>query len=49
MRYKNVFIVTLEKFPYGIHYYIDDNLKVVVITGVYSHDRDLQKFRDVKD
>ena len=35
MRYKNVRIAHTEKFPYAIHFFIEDNL-IVIIAIIYS-------------
>jgi plasmid stabilization system protein ParE len=39
VRYKNVRIAHPKIFPYNIHFYIDEEMKVVVFTGVVFNKR----------
>ena len=39
IRYKNFRIVHTRIFPYGVHFYIDEALKTVVITAVIHNFR----------
>ena len=36
VRYNNIRCATLKKFPYLVHYYVDDSKKLVTIGAVYS-------------
>jgi mRNA-degrading endonuclease RelE of RelBE toxin-antitoxin system len=39
VRYKNVRIAHTKKFPYNIHFYIDEEKKQIVITGIVHNRR----------
>jgi hypothetical protein len=41
IRYKNIRIAHPDVFPYSIHYYIDEDMKRIVIIGVVHSRRDL--------
>jgi hypothetical protein len=38
-RYKNIRIAHPKKFPYNIHFYIDEDLKTVVFTAIVHNKR----------
>jgi hypothetical protein len=39
IRYKNVRIAHPKTFPYNIHFYIDESIKTIVITGIVYNKR----------
>jgi len=39
VRYKNVRIAHTKKFPYNIHFYLDETTETVVITGIVHNRR----------
>lgn len=39
IRYRNIRIAHPKIFPYNIHFYVDDNQQMVVITGVVFNKR----------
>lgn len=41
VRYKNIRIIHPYTFPYGIHFYIDEENKTVVITAIIHDYRDV--------
>ncbi|MBX2905315.1 MAG: type II toxin-antitoxin system RelE/ParE family toxin [Taibaiella sp.] len=41
IRYRNVRIIHPETFPYGIHFYIDEALKAIVIVSILHDYRDV--------
>lgn len=43
IRYKNTRIIHTEKFPYAIHFFVDDNR--VVITAIIFNRRDTQNIQ----
>jgi len=40
VRYKNVRIANTKKFPYNIHFYLDETLEQVVIIGIVHNRRE---------
>ena len=45
IRYENVITVSLDKFPYLIHYYIDIQRKKIVILGILHTSRNPEIWR----
>ena len=41
--YKNLREVSLKKYPFNLIYFIDDVKKIVTITSVFHHSRNLKK------
>lgn len=39
IRYRNIRIAHLERFPYNIHFYIDETLSEIVITAIVHQKR----------
>ena len=42
IRYKDIRIIYPETFPYGIHFYIDDTKKEIVIIAIIHEYRDME-------
>jgi mRNA-degrading endonuclease RelE of RelBE toxin-antitoxin system len=46
VRYKNNHTATLKKFPFMVHYFIDDEKKNIVITSVLHTSRDPKEWHE---
>jgi plasmid stabilization system protein ParE len=44
IRYREVRIALLKKFPYTIHYLLDEESKQIIILAVFHHDKDSAKW-----
>ncbi len=40
--YKNLRELSLKKYPYNLVYFIDDKKKLIIITSIYHHKRNLE-------
>ncbi|MCC5929970.1 MAG: hypothetical protein JJU28_12045 [Cyclobacteriaceae bacterium] len=45
VRYKNIRIAYPKRFPYSIHFYLDDHQATVVITAIIHNKRQLKTAR----
>jgi hypothetical protein len=45
IRYDNIRVSVLDVFPYMIHFSVDDQQKIIVISAVLSTHRDLEELR----
>lgn len=48
MRYKNHRTVVLTKFPFMVHYFVDDEKKTVIVTAVLHTSRDPNKWDETR-
>jgi len=48
LKYNNIRIVFLNKFPYGIHYSYDAEENIIEIYSVFHTSRDPEKWKDRK-
>lgn len=45
VRYGDIRVFFLQKFPYGIHFQVDQNMKSILIVAVFHTARDSEKWK----